>query len=258
MQRPNPKDFITPRATYELADTITLHRHLLFIEPAALPYIASALISGAPILAATGMSLHANVAARLINAQWRDPMAPKLQTPPPHWFSDMEFSRVRGIVSTSQGGVLDFVYFSGHGSSSFPRHAACTLHLDPDAAGTIAVQYGPNIAYSHSICLGRNPSISTTTKRIPPSYYSDPTDYIFSTDATPPEDTRTTNRHISNDAATVNIPAVVGEENITLLSGVPLAEKSWGMHYVEPGTDLALDMACPEGIAGTYALHRAE
>lgn len=257
MQRPNPKDFFSPRDKVEIADTIVMHRHLLFIEPAAVAYFASAIISGGPVMLAGTVSMHADFAATLFNQQWSDPLAPKFHVPAPGDISDRDIASVRRMVSRSQGGVLDFVYFTGHGTDPFPRHAACALYTDTDVCADSRITHGPFVPYM-PFNMAHYGHIGTTTKKTGPGAYTSIDEYLFSTDVTPdsrtawyrtkPSDMRTT--------PTLCLRLAVGDDNMFRLSGTALDDPEWAEPYVEPGTDLMLDMQRPTGATCVYTLHR--
>ena len=262
MQRPNPNDFFAPRTEFEIADVIVMHRHLLFLEPAVVPVIASSIISGAPALLANTASLHAMKAANLINAQWLDPHAPKFHVPTPGSFSERDFNGVRHVAADGEGAVLDFVYFTGTHTTSFPRHAGCTLYLDTDVCGTSRITAGPALPFApftwHGAWTGHC-AIGTTTKKVGPRDYDSHADYLFSTDAvrgdhhghylgaddwSEPED------------PVLYIQSVAMDLDMHHIGGTPLGDKTWRMDYIEPGSDLMLDMNWPEGITCTYMLER--
>lgn len=259
MQRPDPKDFFSPRRDIEIADTIVMHRHLLFIEPAAVPYFATAIISGAPVMLAGSASMHADFAASLFNAQWSDPLAPKFHVPRPGDVSDAELADVQNMVAVSQGAVLDYVYFTGHGTSSFPRHAACTLYADTDVTCGPIITYGPFVPFM-PYTRARYGYLATTTKKTGPGEYGSLADYLFSTDAVP--DSRAAwylGQPGWDDYKTpeVCLRLAVGDDNMARLSGTPLDDPSWAEPYVEPGTDIMLDVDRPTGATAVYTLRRS-
>ena len=65
---------------------------------------------------------------------------------------------------------------------------------------------------------------------------------------TKPSDMRTT--------PTLCLRLAVGDDNMYRLSGTPLDDPEWAEPYVEPGTDLMLDMDRPTGTTCVYTLHR--
>lgn len=257
MQRPNPKDFFTPRREFEIADTIVMHRHLLFIEPAAVPYFATAIISGAPVVLAGSASMHADFAAGLFNQQWIDPLAPKFHVPRPGDVSDNDIARVKRMVTRSQGGVLDFVYFTGHGANPFPRHATCTLFLDTSVVDSEVIVHGPYVAHTPSTWIPYN-GLVTTTKKVGPGEYDSLADYLFSTDAVPGDSTEMyqTPHEKKYDLNVLCLRDIVGDDNMFRLSGIALDDAAWSQPYIEPGTDLMLDMDKPTGTTAVYTLHR--
>lgn len=259
MQRPNPKDFFSPRRDIDIADTIVMHRHLLFIEPAAVPYFATAIISGAPVVLAGSASMHADFAAGLFNAQWTDPLAPKFHVPQPGNVSDDDIAGVQNMVASSQGAVLDFVYFTGHGTSSFPRHAACVMYADTDVTCGTHITYGPFVPFK-PFNLARFGYLGTTTKKTGPGEYGSLADYLFSTDTVP--DNRAAwylqgPGHESQHLPIMCLRLAVGDDNMARLSGTPLDDPSWAEPYVEPGTDIMLDMDRPTGATAVYTLRRS-
>lgn len=262
MLPPNPRDFFTPRAEFEIADVIIMHRHLLFLEPTAVPIIASSIISGAPALLPDISSLHAMKAADLINAQWLDPLAPKFHVPTPGSFSEKDFNRVRRVAAGGKGAALDFVYFTGTHGHPFPRHAACALYLDTDVCGTSRITSGPALPFAPFIWHGawsEHCGIGTTTKKVGPRDYDSHTDYLFSTDAVRgdhsvhylPADDWT-----GPDDPALHVRSITMNMSTHHMTGTPPDDKAWAMPYVEPGKDLMLDMDWPEGITSTTRLCR--
>lgn len=257
MQRPDTKDFFAPRREFAIADTITMHRRLLFIEPETVPYFATAIVAGAPVMLAGAASSQSGAAADLFNAQWRDPLAPKFHVPRPGDVSDTDFARVQRMVTQSQGGVLDFVYFTGHGTIPFPRHAACTLYMDTAVLGSEMIVHGPYIGYKPFTWIPYN-GIGTTTKKVGPGEYRTDCDYLFSTDAVPGDSTEMYRApHLSkNEWVMLCLPDIVGDDNMFRLSGTALDDAKWEVPYSQPGADLVLDMERPTGVSCTYALRR--
>lgn len=257
MKRPDPKDFFSPRREFEIADTIVMHRHLLFIEPAAVPYFATAIISGAPVVLAVNASMHADFAAGLFNQQWSDPLAPKFHVPRPGDVSDNDLASVRRMVSGSQGGVLDYVYFTGNGTNPFPHHAACTLYTDTDICADSRITHGPFVPYK-PFNQAQYGYIGTTTKKIGPGEYTSAIDYLFSTDAVPGDSTEMY-RTAPDDHRTTPVLCLrlaVGDDSMFRLSGTALDDPAWAQPYIEPGTDLMLDMERPTGTTCVYTMNR--
>lgn len=254
--KPDPKDFFTPRPEREIADTITMTRTLLFIEPEHVAPIATSLLVGGPVFISPSASPHAVTAARLLTRQWIDVDEPRLDTigPGDRWMKN-NVTYLSSLLNRGDGAIMDYTSFSGTKTHPFPCHASVNLYLKIKTGDRPHADIcGPRICVTPLRAVFR---ISSTTKRLGPKEYDSLSDYLFSTDTGRAQyrDFECAPETYASDGLLTLFRCALPED-FTTVSGPDIESDAWNQPYMMPGEDLTLDMSYPEGITGTYIINR--